>query len=586
MAELGRMLGARGQRAKSPASPLPTSNPFGEREPIRTSPEIDRTQPPPGRPTAVQRLSSIWGTPGLSGSGSNGPKASVSRLQESAVNVSQPGGERCMAKIRDSALFKEQDHTWHSPSPTQLIEKLLCVLMEAPIGTPLPAQYNSHIMHLIEGYRNQLDQLETAHSRIQMLKDSRARWLNSYTKIGAMWDDREKTYKAEIKRLEKLLLAQDPARSMEVVALARSKSLVDRTGSARFQEAVRGLALQLEEDVDEAPRVDGADEATCSPTIRVDDKDELASPLRRLQLPSRFEGRRTALILDNKHDVLMSEHFRRREHATVVGYPPGPAPLANARTRAVNHETFTTQERARMEAQARAHARERESNKRSETVERETSTQPYDTWGGVQQAGFVSHGLRGDARQASEPTSLNNNSGKHKQARYRHRRRAHRAVRGPIDSSTSSASSESSTQGRRSTASGAETMDPGSRTRTTPAGLEQTVSGNGLSYIGGGSARVATIHVTHDSAFPPMEPVRSNSSRAFSFTAGDDAVDPFTPATRAPAETSTVLAISGFSTNMTAPRPRITTATEGGTSPRPSPPATSGFPLQGSSWKL
>ncbi|OTA52054.1 hypothetical protein K449DRAFT_301017, partial [Hypoxylon sp. EC38] len=90
-------------------------------------------------------------------------------------------------------------------------------------------EYNSYILHLIEGFAK-------AQERIRMLDDACAEakyaldyHLHHFKSVADEWIEREGQYKAEIKRLE-VLLSRTSSDGLEAVTLARTNSVVDRNG--------------------------------------------------------------------------------------------------------------------------------------------------------------------------------------------------------------------------------------------------------------------------------------------------------------------------------------------------------------------
>lgn len=107
--------------------------------------------------------------------------------------------------------------------------------------TPIPVEYNAHVLHLLEGFSKLQRRKDEADARITELKEARERDLEEFKSMSAEWISRENNYKAEIKRLE-LLLATTSSNGMETVALARSNSLVDRKDTRRFVAKINQIS--------------------------------------------------------------------------------------------------------------------------------------------------------------------------------------------------------------------------------------------------------------------------------------------------------------------------------------------------------
>lgn len=148
----------------------------------------------------------------------------------------------------EQVFLREADRTWHTPSLEQIIDSLQVVMMTKPGPLePIPIQYNSHVLVLLEGYRKLQDELketrETAAKEVGEVKALRMRELESWRSMSEDWLEREKGYMAEVKRLE-LLLAEHTKEGMAMVTLARAGSVVARGAIARkgFEERVKRLS--------------------------------------------------------------------------------------------------------------------------------------------------------------------------------------------------------------------------------------------------------------------------------------------------------------------------------------------------------
>ncbi|KAI1414234.1 hypothetical protein F5Y13DRAFT_188332 [Hypoxylon sp. FL1857] len=147
-------------------------------------------------------------------------------IQDSRYSLSS---EQLAGNSSTGLLVREQDKIWHSPSLNQMVEAVQAQIMTQGVLHPIPVQYNSYILHLIEGFAK-------AQERIRELDDARSEakyaldyHLHHFKSIADEWIEREDQYKAEIKRLE-VLLSRTSRDGLEAVTLARTNSVVDRNG--------------------------------------------------------------------------------------------------------------------------------------------------------------------------------------------------------------------------------------------------------------------------------------------------------------------------------------------------------------------
>ena len=137
----------------------------------------------------------------------------------------------------DGFKFVEQDQTWERPSLEHMAEALLCGMMKSGPATPIPVRMNSYVLHLIEGVRN----LQTENEKNKEANAARERDLEQFREMSDEWIAREHLYKAEIRRLEKLL-ARHSKDGMETVAIARSNTLVNRSDTRRFVDKIHRVS--------------------------------------------------------------------------------------------------------------------------------------------------------------------------------------------------------------------------------------------------------------------------------------------------------------------------------------------------------
>ncbi|KPM38100.1 hypothetical protein AK830_g8464 [Neonectria ditissima] len=131
--------------------------------------------------------------------------------------------------------------TWHSPSVDQMVDTLRVIMMAKPVLEPLPIEYHSHILHLIEGYslvKRRLMEIEKEQEETERLRHAEH---ENFRLKQEDWMIREARYKAEVKRLE-VVIHQTSDTGLEAVALARSGSLLrdERHNSARALTGTKG----------------------------------------------------------------------------------------------------------------------------------------------------------------------------------------------------------------------------------------------------------------------------------------------------------------------------------------------------------
>jgi len=91
---------------------------------------------------------------------------------------------------------------------------------------------------LLEGFICLTQRLHETTNELNELKTLREKELEEFRDLSEEWLQRENDYKAEIKRLE-LVLAEESKDGVGCVAVARHNSIVDRSGSKRFQARVK-----------------------------------------------------------------------------------------------------------------------------------------------------------------------------------------------------------------------------------------------------------------------------------------------------------------------------------------------------------
>lgn len=131
------------------------------------------------------------------------------------------------ALSRASIIVNEEDKVWYNPSIGQMAEALQVIMMTNGVLQPLPVEYNSYILHLIEAFKDMQKRIGTANAARRHAEVACDRVSQDCATVVDEWAKREAQFKAEIKRLE-VILARTSRDGLETVALARTNSLIDR----------------------------------------------------------------------------------------------------------------------------------------------------------------------------------------------------------------------------------------------------------------------------------------------------------------------------------------------------------------------
>lgn len=99
---------------------------------------------------------------------------------------------------------------------------------------PVPVQYNSCILHVLEAYHDMRMQLSAKEEAMNVLKQSHMKDITDFEELAMGWHEKEKQYQAEVKRLEVML--SKTGGGMESVSLARSNSTIH--GSVKASDTI------------------------------------------------------------------------------------------------------------------------------------------------------------------------------------------------------------------------------------------------------------------------------------------------------------------------------------------------------------
>ncbi|KAI1420493.1 hypothetical protein F5Y12DRAFT_113763 [Xylaria sp. FL1777] len=209
-------------------------------------------------------------------------------------------------------LIRDQDQVWYNPSLDQMVEALQVLLMTRSVLEPIPIQYNSYVLHLVEGFATAQENIRRAEAAHREAKQSLEHNLEQFRLATDDWLERESQYRAEVKRLE-VLLSKCSRGGLEAVALARTNSIVDRSGSNGdgFLSRLNNLRKHHIND-------------SLSPSTLLNTNQVYRAETQESQPweDSRIKAEKSATqvptpkILDNDNDFCISEKFRQQDAAT------------------------------------------------------------------------------------------------------------------------------------------------------------------------------------------------------------------------------------------------------------------------------
>ncbi|KAI3318228.1 hypothetical protein HD806DRAFT_549405 [Xylariaceae sp. AK1471] len=203
-------------------------------------------------------------------------------------------------------LVRDQDQVWYNPSLEQMAEALQVLLMTRGVLGPIPVEYNSYVLHLVEGFANARENIRKAENAYKEVKQSLEQNLEQFRLVADDWLERESQYRAEVKRLE-VLLSKTSRDGLEAVTLARTNSVVDRSGHERS-----GFLSRLNQF-----RNDHINDLA-SPSVRLITGQTPRTEVQADQVGQRRDPEQVPIpkILDNDNDFLMSEKIRQKDAVT------------------------------------------------------------------------------------------------------------------------------------------------------------------------------------------------------------------------------------------------------------------------------
>jgi hypothetical protein len=135
---------------------------------------------------------------------------------------------------------------YYKPSVDQMAETLKVVMMSQSSTTPIPIEYNSCVLHVLEAYQDLRADLNMKEAIIKQLEKSHAGDIKCFEELVAQWEGKETAYKADLKKIE-VLLSQTEG-GMEKVSMARSESVVHGTPNIG-KDICRGLGTSKKQRV-------------------------------------------------------------------------------------------------------------------------------------------------------------------------------------------------------------------------------------------------------------------------------------------------------------------------------------------------
>ncbi|OBR03826.1 hypothetical protein CH63R_12953 [Colletotrichum higginsianum IMI 349063] len=150
----------------------------------------------------------------------------------------------------------------------QMVDALHYIMMTKSVLDPVPREYNSYILHLLEGYWSVQVQLKKTEQTLKEELETSQRSIDEFTKMSDEWQEKEAAFRAEIKRME-LVLAKVAPEGVGAVVLARSESVVDRSAtSSRMFKAKIEKARCSPEKVSMQPNLDDNADVELSQELR------------------------------------------------------------------------------------------------------------------------------------------------------------------------------------------------------------------------------------------------------------------------------------------------------------------------------
>ncbi|EHA57021.1 hypothetical protein MGG_06900 [Pyricularia oryzae 70-15] len=193
--------------------------------------------------------------------------------------------------------------SWDNPQLHKILDTLQVAMMNRchDAHATFPRELNGLVSQLIEAFPVMNRKVSVANWKVHQVTAARERDLGKFRELSREWIGRERDYKAEIKRLEKLL-AKESSKGMEAVSLARSRSVVNRSDTMRFVRSLDQVEEEVRTSIDDFDaRAEKSGEVRDSATFKENPASELLSFDQHAPFHSlRLEPPRVAF--DNNHD--------------------------------------------------------------------------------------------------------------------------------------------------------------------------------------------------------------------------------------------------------------------------------------------
>lgn len=90
-----------------------------------------------------------------------------------------------------------------------MVEALQVRLMTRGLVEPIPVEYNSYVIHLVEGFAGAQEKIRNMEAACEEMKLSLERNFEQFRLVADEWFEKETQYRAEVKRLEVLLVSSE-----------------------------------------------------------------------------------------------------------------------------------------------------------------------------------------------------------------------------------------------------------------------------------------------------------------------------------------------------------------------------------------
>lgn len=130
--------------------------------------------------------------------------------------------------------------------PDDLARTVQAVLLQRGLMDPLPIEYNSHLLNVLSEFFKMETRMRKKQKKWQAVVRHHEWERQEWSLLADDWLKRENRYKAEVKRLE-LLISKTSDRGVEAVHVARSNSVIDRSGTKKMAARIAKLKESYEE---------------------------------------------------------------------------------------------------------------------------------------------------------------------------------------------------------------------------------------------------------------------------------------------------------------------------------------------------